>query len=56
MPALFDRVHLTITLRADLDDELIARIIDQTIKWFCPIAAMFAEVGEVTAEHRVVRR
>lgn len=56
MPALFDRVHLTITLRADLDDGLIAGIADQTITRFCPIAAMFAEVGEVTAECRVVRR
>ncbi|MFA7125461.1 MAG: hypothetical protein WC129_05465, partial [Sphaerochaetaceae bacterium] len=56
MPAFFDRVHLTITLQADLDEALVSGIIDQTITRFCPIAAMFAEVGEVTAEHRVVGR
>jgi len=56
MPAVFDRVHLAITLRVDLDDEPIVEIIDQTITRLCPIAAMFAEVGEVTAECRVVRR
>lgn len=56
MPALFDRVHLTITLRAAVDDEQIRGIIDQTITRFCPIAAMFAEVGELTAEHRIISR
>ncbi len=54
MPALFDRVRLAITLRADVDDELISGIIDQTITRFCPIAAMFAEVGELTAEYRII--
>ena len=55
MPAFFDHVHLTVTLRADADDALVSRIIDQTLARLCPIAAMFAEVGEVTAEHRVIR-
>lgn len=52
MPALFDRVHLT--LRATVDDRLIAGIIDQTVTRFCPIAAMFAEFGDLTAEYRIV--
>lgn len=56
MPALFDRVRLTVTLRADLDDELISGIVVQTITRFCPIAAMFAEVGELTTEYRIIGR
>jgi putative redox protein len=55
MPAFFDHVHLTITLRADADDAMVSAIIDQTLTRLCPIAAMFAEVGEVTAECRIIR-
>jgi putative redox protein len=55
MPAFFDHVHLTITLRADADDALVSNIIEETLTRLCPIAAMFAEVGDVTAEHRIIR-
>jgi putative redox protein len=55
MPAFFDHVHLTITLRADADDAMVSAIIEQTLTRLCPIAAMFAGVGEVTAEHRIIR-
>jgi putative redox protein len=55
MPAYFDHVHLTVTLRADADEAMVANIIEQTLARLCPIAAMFAEVGEVTAEHRIIR-
>jgi putative redox protein len=55
MPAFFDHVHLTITLRADAGDVMVKNIIEQTLTRLCPIAAMFAEVGEVTAEHRIIR-
>ena len=55
MPAFFDHIHLTINLRADADDAMVSAIIGQTLTRLCPIAAMFAEVGEVTAEHRIIR-
>jgi len=55
MPAFFDHVHLAVTLRADADDAMVSTIIEQTLTRLCPIAAMFAECGEVTAECRVVR-
>jgi putative redox protein len=55
MPAFFDHVHLTVTLGADADAAMVSAIIDQTLTRLCPIAAMFAEVGEVTAEHRIIR-
>jgi putative redox protein len=55
MPAFFDHVHLTITLRADADDAMVKNIINKTLTRLCPIAAMFAEVGEVTAECRIIR-
>ncbi|AGB03069.1 OsmC family protein [Methanoregula formicica] len=53
MPAFFDHVHLVITLRADVDDAMMKHIIDETLARLCPIAAMFAEVGEVAAECRI---
>jgi len=55
MPAYFDHVHLTITIKAAADDAMLKNIIDQTLTKLCPIAAMFAEVGNVTAEHRIIR-
>ncbi len=55
MPAFFDHVHLTITLRANAEDAMVSNIIDQTLTRLCPIAAMFADVGKVTAEHRILR-
>ena len=55
MPAFFDHVHLTVTLRANADDAMVTAIIGQTLARLCPIAAMFAECGEVTAEHRIIR-
>ncbi len=55
MPAFFDHVHLIITIRADADDAMVGTIIGQTLARLCPIAAMFAEVGEVTAEHQIIR-
>jgi len=54
MPAYFDQVHLMITLHAaGADDAMMKNIIDQTLTRLCPIAAMFCEVGEVTAECRI---
>jgi len=34
---------------------MVSPIIEQTLTRLCPIAAMFAECGEVTAEHRIIR-
>jgi putative redox protein len=55
MPAFFDQIHLIVSLRTDADDALVSAILEQTLTRLCPIAAMFAEVGEVTAEHRIIR-
>ena len=55
MPAFFDKVHLDITLTADANEAMVKNIIEQTLSKLCPIAAMFAEVGEVTADYRIVR-
>ena len=56
LPAIFNQVHLVITICSDVDDKLISEIISRTITHLCPIAAMFAEVGEVTTEHHIIRR
>jgi putative redox protein len=55
MPAFFDHIHLVIVLRADADEAMVSTIIEQTLARLCPIAAMFAEVGKVTSEHRIIR-
>jgi uncharacterized OsmC-like protein len=55
MPAFFDHVHLTVSLRANVDDAMVSAILEQTLTRLCPIAAMFAGVGKVTAEHRIIR-
>ena len=55
MPAFFDQIHLVIVLRADADEAMVSTIIEQTLTRLCPIAAIFAEVGEVTSEHRIIR-
>lgn len=55
MPSYFDHVHLTITIRAEANDAMLNGIIDQTLTRLCPIAAMFAECGHVTAEHHIIR-
>jgi len=55
MPAFFDHVHLTVTMKAEADTGLVEKIMEETLTRLCPIAAMFAEVGEVSAEHRIIR-
>lgn len=55
LPAVFERVHLTITLTCGVDEAVISNILTRTVSHLCPIAAMFAEVGEVTFEHHVIR-
>ena len=55
MPAFFDHIHLVIVLRADADEAMVSTIIEQTLARLCPIAAMFAEVGLVTSEFRIIR-
>jgi putative redox protein len=56
MPAFFDCVRLKITLRVSgADQATVENIVDQALTRLCPIAAMFGECGDVTAECRVVR-
>ena len=55
MPAFFDHVHLKITLTADADNAMVENIVDQTRTRLCPIAAMFGECGNVTAECLIIR-
>jgi hypothetical protein len=46
---------MVIVLRAEVDEAMVSTIIEQTLTRLCPIAAMFAEVGEVTSEYRIIR-
>jgi putative redox protein len=53
MPAVFNKVHLDITITAPVDDEVLTGILDLTLSHYCPIAAMFAEVGELTYDYQI---
>ncbi len=53
LPAVFDKVHFKIALTAPVDDARVKEIMDRTLAYLCPIAAMFAEVGELTYECRI---
>ena len=54
LPATFDHVHFGIGIAAPVDDARIREIMDRTLQYLCPIAAMFAEVGELTYECRLL--
>jgi putative redox protein len=53
LPAVFDKVHLIITISGEMDDKLVSDTLTQTMTLLCPIAVMFAEASEVTWEHRI---
>jgi len=55
LPAVFEKVHLVVTVSGWVDDPQITRILGRTLSHLCPIAAMFAGVGKVTFEHHVIR-
>ena len=55
LPAIFDRVHLTITLKGVMNEGMMNTILTRTMTELCPIAAMFMSVSEVTFEQRIVR-
>ena len=56
LPAVFEKVHLTVRLTADVDDVVVTGILTRTLSHLCPIAAMFAGVGDVTFEQHITRR
>lgn len=55
LPAVFSQVHLTVTLAGAMDDDMVHHILEKTMTHLCPIAAMFAELGEITFDHQVIR-
>lgn len=55
LPAVFDKVHLSISLTGSMDDDLVTGIVTRTMTKLCPIAAMFAEIGDVTFEQQIIR-
>jgi len=54
LPAVFERVHLVVTVSGHVDRHQMSEIITRTLSHLCPIAAMFASVGTVTFEHHIV--
>jgi putative redox protein len=54
LPAVFERVHLIVTLSGLVGSDQISDIMTRTLSHLCPIAAMFAGVGNVTFEHHIM--
>lgn len=54
LPAVFERVHLVVTLSGLIGSDQIEDIMTRTMTHLCPIAAMFADVGKVTFEHHIL--
>lgn len=54
LPAVFERVHLVVTLSGSMDSDQVSDIMTRTLTHLCPIAAMFADVGNVTFEHHTI--
>jgi len=53
-PALFEKLHLVITLSGDLYDSTVAEVIQDTIIHTCPVAAMFRKSMEITWEYHII--
>ncbi len=54
LPAIFERVHIVVTVSGQVDRHQMSDIITRTLSHLCPIAAMFACVGKVTFEHHIL--
>ncbi len=52
-PTIFEKVHVTFTLSGDLDDQVVAETVRETMTLKCPIAVTLGRVGNVTWEHHI---
>jgi putative redox protein len=54
-PTVFEKIHVTFTLSGDLEDRMVAEVIQETMTLKCPIAVTLGRVGDMTWEHRVIQ-
>jgi putative redox protein len=52
-PAVFDKLHLTFYLTGELDDQVVADAIHETMTVMCPVAVMMGKAAKVTWEQKI---
>ena len=53
LPTVFEKVHVTFVLSGDLDDRMVAEVVQETMTLKCPIAVTLGQVGDMTWEHHI---
>ncbi len=56
LPQILETIHLTFTLKGELDDRTVAGAIRDVMTLHCPVAVMAAASAKVTWKHRIVPR
>lgn len=54
LPQVLKTIHVTFTLKGELDDTKVAAVIRDVMTLHCPVAVMAAASAKLTWEHRVV--
>ena len=54
-PQIFESIHLSFTLKGDLDDHMVHETITEVITMSCPVAVMVGKAVPITWEYRIVR-
>lgn len=54
LPQILKTIHVTFTLKGELDDTKVAAVIRDVMTLHCPVAVMAAASAKVTWEHRIV--
>jgi putative redox protein len=56
LPQILETIHVTFTLKGELDDAKVAVVIRDVMTLHCPVAVMAAASADVTWEHKIVPR
>jgi putative redox protein len=53
-PRVYTRIHLTYTLKGDLDEAKVKRAIELSENKYCSASAMLGKTAEITHEYRIL--
>ncbi len=54
-PQIFESIHLSFTLKGNLDDHKVSETISDVITLSCPVAVMIGKAVPITWEYRIVK-
>ncbi|MDI9644313.1 MAG: OsmC family protein [Candidatus Verstraetearchaeota archaeon] len=54
-PKFFSKISIRFTIKGDLDDNVVERVVRLTMTKVCPIAAMLSKIAEVTWSYEIIR-